>query len=169
MPAGEPTGTVSVLPCVRFREKARPANPNVFQRKCMAQLNMIGRPFRKHYESTYLKPTHSLAPIMKSACQEVWQRHGEEIIMHLSPLTRTDRSYNHYIYMLQAYFDGRTVEHTPRERYVGPKTPTSVLPGIIQDPQAGIVCLNDNEKMRNWEQRAAIIRMEIRQKLGIER
>ena len=159
-PAG-PTGTVAFLPCGRFSEKAYPNNPNVFQRKCMAQLNMIGKPFGKRYKDTYLKPSHSLAPITKSVCEEVWRRHGDEITMHLSPLTRTDRSYNHYIYMLQAYFDKRTVEHTPREQYVGPKTATSVVAGIIQDPHAGIVCLNDNEKIKDWEKRAAIVRREI--------
>ena len=165
--AGELTGTVTPYPCVRFSEKAYPNNPNVFRQKCMAQLNMIGKPFGKHYESTYLKPSHSLAPIMKSVCQEVWRRHGDEITMHLSPLTRTDHSYNHYIYMLQAYFDGRTVEHTPRERYVGPKTPTAQIAQIIADPNAGIVCLNDNDKIKDWEKRAAVVREAIRQKLGI--
>ena len=163
--AGEPTDTIAIHPCVRFSEKAYPNAPNVFQRKCMAQLNMIGKPFGKHYKNTYLKPSHSLAPIMKSVCEEVWQRHGDEITMHLSPLMRTDRSYNHYIYMLQAYFEGRTIKHTPREQYVGPKTPTSVVASIIQDPQAGIVCLNDNEKIQDWEKRAAIVRREIELKI----
>lgn len=161
----EPTGTVALQPCVRFSEKAYPNDPNVFHRKCMAQLNMIGKPFGKHYKSTYLKPSHSLAPITKSVCEEVWQRYGDEITMHLSPLMRTDRSYNHYIYMLQAYFEGRTIKHTPREQYVGPKTPTSVVASIIQDPQAGIVCLNDNKKILDWEKRAAIVRREIELKI----
>lgn len=163
--SGETAGTVTVLPCVRFSEKSYPNAPNVFRRKCMAQLNMIGKPFGKRYKNTYLKPSHSLAPIMKSVCEEVWQRHGDEITMHLSPLMRTDRSYNHYIYMLQAYFEGRTIKHTPREQYVGPKTPTSVVASIIQDPQAGIVCLNDNEKIQDWEKRAAIVRREIELKI----
>lgn len=163
--AHSPAGTVTLHPCVRFSEKAYPNNPNVFQRKCMAQLNMIGKPFGKHYENTYLKPSHSLAPIMKSVCEEVWRRHGDEITMHLSPLTRTDRSYNHYIYMLQAYFDGQTVGHTPREPYVGPKTATARIAQIIADPNAGIVCLNDNDKINDWEKRAEIARREIGKKL----
>lgn len=165
--AGEPTGTVSALPCMRFSEKAYPDDPNVFQRKCMAQLNMIGKPFGKRYKNTYLKPSHSLAPITKSVCEEVWRQHGDEIIMHLSPLTRTDRSYNHYIYMLQAYFDGLSVGHTPREQYVGPKTPTARIAQIIADQNAGIVCLNDNEGIRNWEEMAAIVRAAIGKKLDI--
>ena len=161
------SGTGALRPCVRFSEKAYPNNPNVFKRKCMAQLNMIGKPFGKHYNSTYLKPSHSLAPIMKSVCEEVWRRHGDEITMHLSPLTRTDRSYNHYIYMLQAYFDGQAAEHLPRERYVGPKTPTARIAKIIAEPDAGIVCLNDNDGIKDWEKRAAVVREAIRGKLGI--
>ena len=160
-------GTGALHPCVLFSEKAYPNNPNVFRQKCMAQLNMIAKPFGKHYKNTYLKPPHSLAPIKKSACEEVWRQHGEEITMYLSPLTRTNRSYNHYIYMLQAYFDGQTVGHTPREVYVGPKTATARIAQIIAEQDAGIVCLNDNNGIKDWEKRAAVVREAIRRKLGI--
>ena len=152
-------------PCQRFVEKPAPAKPNIFQRKCMYQQNMIAAPFGKHYRRTWLKNGHSMAPILKSSCYEVWKRHGEEIIRYLSPLKRTDRSYNHYIYSLYQYFAALDVEHAPREQYVGKNTPVSQIAGIIRDPQAGIVCMNDNESLDDWQKRAAVVRKEIGNKI----
>lgn len=149
------------IPCQCLTEKPFPTNPNVFQRKCLYQLNMVARPFGQHFGKTWLKTGHSFAPILKSSCEEVWRRHGEEIRRQLSPLKRTDRSHNHYVYVLYQHFTGRTCEHAPRRQYVGKGTATAELAGIIRDPQAGVVCLNDNEQMDDWERRAAIVRREI--------
>lgn len=153
-------------PCQRFVEKPFPAKPNIFQRKCMYQLNMIAKPFGKHYRGTWMKNGHSMAPILKSSCEKVWERHGKEIISNLSPLKRTDRSYNHYIYSLYQYFAGIDVTHAPRQQYAGKGTPTSRIAKIIRDPQAGIVCLNDNEGLDDWKKRAAVVRKEIAAKLA---
>lgn len=153
-------------PCQRFVEKPFPAKPNIFQRKCMYQLNMIAKPFGKHYRGTWMKNGHSMAPILKSSCEKVWERNGKEIISNLSPLKRTDRSYNHYIYSLYQYFAGIDVTHAPRQQYAGKGTPTSRIAEIIRDPQAGIVCLNDNEGLDDWKKRAAVVRKEIAAKLA---
>lgn len=153
-------------PCQRIVEKPFPAKPNIFQRKCMFQLNMIAAPFGKRFKGTWLKNGHSMAPILKSSCEKVWERHGKEIISNLSPLKRTDRSYNHYIYSLYQYFAGIDVTHAPRQQYAGKGTPTSRIAEIIRDPQAGIVCLNDNEGLDDWKKRAAVVRKEIAAKLA---
>lgn len=162
--ATEPHGPL--MPCLRVKEKVFPAAPNVFEQKCMNQQNMVGKPFGRQFYNTWLRLGHSFVPLLKSACEEVWRRHGDEITRHLSPLTRNDRSYNHYIYALYLYFDGRVVNHAPREQYVGKKEATGAIAAIIRDPQAGIVCLNDNEHIADWERRAAIVRREIAEKLG---
>ena len=157
-------GENGVLACLHFKEAVFPAKPSMFERKCMYQLNMIGAPFGKHYSKTWIETGHSFAPILKSSCQEVWRRHGEEIIRYLSPLKRNDRSYNHYIYLLYQYFAGLSVDHAPRMQYIGKKTPTAQLPAILLDPHAGIVCLNDNEDIADWERRAKVVRSSLQGK-----
>ena len=155
-------------PCQRMSERPFPANPNIFQRKCMYQQNMVGAPFGRKLTTTWLKNGHSFAPILKSSCEEVWRRHGEEILRYISPLKRTDRSYNHYIYLLYQYFSGRTIDHAPREQYIGRGTPTEDIAEVIRDTKAGIVCLNDNEHIADWERRASIVRKEIMLRLKRE-
>lgn len=161
-----PSSPEGALPCQVMAEKPFPPSPNIFQRKCMYQQNMVGAPFGRKFRRTWLKSGHSFAPILKSSCEEVWRRHGGEIERNISPLRRTDRSYNHYIYLLYQYFSGITVGHAPRKQYVGRGTPTAQIAGIIREPDAGILCLNDNENIDDWERRAAVVRREISAKLA---
>ena len=119
---------------------------------------MIAEGFGLKLWKTWLRSGHSFAPLLRSTCEAVWERHGEEIRKHLSPLKRTEHSYNHYIYSLYQHFAGNDVDHVPRERYVGKETPTARLAEIIRDPEEGIVCINDSEKIDDWEKRAKIVR-----------
>lgn len=154
------------LPCQHYEERPFPSQPNIFQRKCMNQQNMIAEPFGKHFARTWLKNGHSFAPILRSTCKEVWRIHGDKILQNISPVARTDHSYSHYIYPLYHHFLGRYVDHVPRQQYVGRSVPTSKIASIMRDSHAGIVCVNDNECIADWEQRAAIVRRELMTKLN---
>lgn len=153
------------LPCQHITDRIYPERPGPFTRKCLWQQNMIGKPFGKHFKKTYPDTGHIFSAILKSSCEEVWRRHGEEIRENLSPLRRTDRSANNWIYLLYQQYSGRYVDHRPPRHYTDQGTPTQRLVAIIRDPQAGIVCLNDNEHIRDWQRRAAVVRREIARKL----
>ena len=154
-----------LLPCQHWKEEAFPLKPNLFQRKCMNQQNMVGLYFGKHFRRTWLRNGHSFAPLLRSSCLEVWRRHEQEIIRYLSPQKRTDHSYNHYIYLLYQHFAGKELDYSPREQYVGRKTPTGTIAEIIRDKNAGIVCLNDNELIEDWKERASVVREALAAKL----
>lgn len=153
-------------PCIHIREKRFGDTLNVFEQKCINQQNLIGKPFGKQYRRTWLYTGHSFAPILKTSCEEVWRRHGDEILRCLSPFSRNEYSYNHYIYILYQYFTKQYVDHAPHCQYAGEDTKTTRLPAIIADPNAGIVCLNDNETIPDWQQRAAIVRKAVSDKVG---
>ena len=87
---------------------------------------------------------------------------------HVSPLKRTDRSCNHYVYLLWQELSGLHLhDGLPREQYVCRGASLKKLVDVIADAQAGIVCLNDNEQIDDWRERAAVVRQEIRKKIGI--
>lgn len=153
------------LPCFHYELEPYPCGPNIFQRKCMNQQNMIGKEFGRHYTNKWLRNGHGFAPILKSTCEVVWWRHGEEIRKHLSPLRRTDHSYNHYIYLLYQYFSGRMVDKKLKTQLINGDTPAKNLASIVRNPDAGIVCFNDNENINDWKVRAAIVREAISEKL----
>ena len=154
-----------VMPCQYITEIPYPSVANDFHRACLNGLNMVAAPFGKHFTKTYLKNGHSFAPYLKSVCEEVWRRHGEQILQHLSPLKRKSDSYNQYLYAYYQHLSGLEISHAPREQYVGRSTPTSRIAAIIRDPDAGIVCLNDNDDIKDWEKRADVVRREIAAKL----
>lgn len=156
------------IPCQHFTEKAFPESPNVFQRKCLIQQNMIARPFGLHFTKTWLKNGHSLQPILLSTCREVWKRHESEILRHLSPARRTERSYNQYIYALYQHFAGLNFDHVPKRKYVGPSVTIEQMADIIRNPDSGIICLNDNESIKDWQARAEVARREINLRLETE-
>lgn len=153
--------------CLHVTKQARPANPNVFERACLYQQKMIADGFGIDCTHTWLRAGHSLAPILRSSCEAVWQRHGREIERWLSPFRRTEHSFNQYIYLLYEYFAGLTMDYSPHEQYAGEDIPTQRLKAIITDDHAFIVCLNDNEHIAGWQQRAVIVRKAISEKLNL--
>lgn len=158
-------GSHPLLPCQIMTEMPYPVVPNIFHRGCMQGLNMIAEPYGLHFRNTWLKNGHSMAAYLRSSCEEVLRRHGEQIMQHINPLKRDEHSNYQYIYAYYQHFAGLYVSHTPRLQYVGPDVPTKSLPAILRDPEAGIVCLNDNAKITDWQQRAAVVRREIMEKL----
>lgn len=154
-------------PCMHIWEEESPRWPNIFERKCIFQQNMIGGHYGWHSIDTWLRTGHGFAPIMKSACHEVWSRHWQEITRNLSPLKRTDHSYNHYIYELLPYFSNWYQDHSPRTRLIEWTTPAYDLAAIIADPDCGILCINDNDAVTDWKQRAEIVRQAISEKLKV--
>jgi hypothetical protein len=88
-----------------------------------------------------------------------------EIARNLSPLKRTDHSYNHYIYELLPYFSNWYQDHSPHTRLIEWTTPAYDLAAIIADPDCGILCINDNDAVTDWKERAAIVREAIGGKL----
>jgi len=151
-------------PCQSLREKAYPVRPNVFQRKCMKQQNLVGGKFGYHFTDRWLKNRHCFAPILKSCCEAVWREFGQEISAGISPVWRTEFSYNQYIYVLWQHFTGNFIQETPTQTYAGKKVATADLRATILSAN-GVVCINDNAIEHDWQIRAKIAREAIMAKL----
>ena len=151
-------------PCQHHNEKPYPVNPNVFQRFVMNGLNMVAADFGKQFGNTWLRGGHSMQPMLRSTVEKVCALHADRIGKSFT-LGRTDRNFNQYIFPFYQHLSGEYVDYAPRRQYVGPGTPTGEIARIIRDTEAGIVCLNDNEKIVDWERRAEIVRREISEKL----
>ena len=95
----------------------------------------------------------------------MWRRHGDEISRYLNPLKRTDRSVNHYVYMLYQMFAGISIDRSPRQQYIGVSKSLQDIAAIIRAPNAGIVCINDKDSIDNWQQRAKVVRQSVEEKV----
>lgn len=153
------------LPCQRFVEKPYPKAPNVFERFVKNGLDMVAEDFGRTFDGTWLRGGHSMQPMLLETVRRVCQRHADRIYTSFT-VERTARNFNQYIYPFWQHLSGEYADHVPKRQYVGPRTPTGDIAAIIRDPDCGIVCLNDNEMITDWLDRAAIVRQEIRKKLG---
>lgn len=152
------------LPCQRFEEKPYPKAPNVFERFVKNGLDMVAADFGRTFKDTWLRGGHSMQPMLLSTVRKVCELHADRIGTSFT-VERTAKNLNQYIYPFYQHLSGEYVDHVPRRQYVGPRTKTEDIAGIIRDPDCGIVCLNDNEMITDWLDRAAIVRQEIRKKL----
>jgi len=153
------------LPCQHFDERPFPSSPNVFQLFVKNGLDMVAADFGRRFPRTWLRGGHSMQPMLLSTVREVCRLHAGRISGSFT-FERSARNLNQYIFPFWQHLSGRYADHVPPRRYVGPRTPTGDIAAILRDPGCGIVCLNDNEGIADWEARAGIVRREIAAKLG---
>ena len=131
-------------PCQHLTLKIFPKEPNIFQQKCMNQQNLIGSAFGIHFTDTWFRTGHSIAPMVKSLCLEVRNKFKKEIEDGIT-LVRKPTSYNQYIYVLWQHFTRNYVDKTPKRKYTNIKDGFDKMRSVIEDPDSGIVCINDHE------------------------
>lgn len=148
------------LPCQHMTEKPYPTDPNVFHRFVKGGLDMVAADFGKQYTDTWIRGSHSMQPMLRSTVEEVCTRHADRISKSFS-FRRSDRNFNQYIFPYYQHLSGKYVDYEPRHAYVGPKATTAQVEAYLRKPNLGIVCLNDNESIADWEQRAAVVRREL--------
>ena len=154
------------LPCQHMTEKPFPASPNIFQRFVKNGLDMVAEDWGAKFGKTWLRTGHSMQPMLRSTVEHVCTRHADRILQSFTA-RRMPQNFNQYIFPFWQHLSGRYVDHVPPRRYVGPRVATCDVAAILRDPNVGIVCLNDNESIGDWETRAGIVRQEIANKLDI--
>ncbi len=152
------------LPCQHMKEQPYPSKPNIFHKFVKNGLDMVAEDWGAKFGKTWLRTGHSMQPMLRSSVEQVCEKHADRILQSFT--TRRDpKNFNQYIFPFWQHLSGQYIDYVPRSQYVGPKTATGDIASILRDPDCGIVCLNDNEKMQDWEKRAEIVRKEISAKL----
>lgn len=152
-------------PCIHMTVKQYPAMPNNFQQACMGGLNFVSKEFGMSYQTTWLKNGHSIAPILKSTCEHLWERGRDEIEKSVSPF-REPKNFNQYIYSWWHYCSGDYVDRVPKRQYVSPKRCVEDVVSVISGEDPGIVCVNDHECERNYQLYARAVIKELEKKLN---
>lgn len=91
----------------------------------------------------YLRPQHTVAPMLKSLCTELYDNYIEDIHSSISPL-RQPYNYNQYLYTDYAYFRGYTFNQRISNKHlsIAMATPQKIRKFII-NPKHKIICIND--------------------------
>ena len=144
-------------PCIHMTEKPFPVIPNNYQAACREGLNFVAKEFGKQYMTSRLKNGHSIAPILKSTCEHLWARGGDEIRNSVSPFRRP-YNFNQYIYSWWQYLSGEYVDKVPERKYVNTKKSVEEVVSVLRDENIKIACVNDNECAEDYKKYGSAVR-----------
>lgn len=101
----------------------------------------------------YVRPQHTIAPMLKSVCAELYDNCTDEIHASVTPL-REPHNFNQYIYTDYAYFTKRFFQQRISNCHLSLSvaTPQKIKKAILQ-PRHKIVCINDVEMTNEKYQR----------------
>ena len=153
------------LPCQHHNERPYPDPPNIFHRFVKNGLDMVAADFGVKFTDKFLRGGHSMQPMLKSTVVKVCTMHADRISQSFT-FRRSPKNFNQYIFPFWQHLSGHYIDQVPRRQYVGPKVPIEKLVAAIREPECGILCINDNEKIEDWQERAEAVRREISAKLA---
>ena len=92
---------------------------------------------------TFVRPQHSVTPLLKSACAEVISKVGPEIEATLTPI-RVHANLNQYVFTDYMYFTGKAVSRRISQKHLSLATNSAEdIARFIAAPTADFACIND--------------------------
>lgn len=91
----------------------------------------------------YRRPQHTCGALLRSVCEELFEREGARIEASVTPLRSRD-NYNYYLFMDYAFHTGRTFERRVSNKHFSTAvaSPSRVC-SFIASPSRDFVCIND--------------------------
>ena len=91
----------------------------------------------------FVRPQHTCTPMLKSACEYVFDHAQDEILHSLSAL-REDKNFNQYIFPDYLYYKGQAIREKQSKKHfsVAIATPNSIRK-FLHNPTRKMVCIND--------------------------
>lgn len=95
-------------------------------------------------ERSYIRPQHTCTPMLRSACEELFESQNEAIMEIVSHRRRTDTDCAQYLYTDYMYYTGRTIGRRMSNKHFSLALATpSKMSSYICNPSRKIVCIND--------------------------
>ncbi|MCF0172228.1 MAG: hypothetical protein HUJ91_00585 [Bacteroidales bacterium] len=93
----------------------------------------------------FLRPQHICSPMLRSACEELFEKAGDEIDRSISTL-REDKNYNQYLFLDYMMFTGRASGRSIGRKHLSMRTAhPAVIASFIKKPNRPFACINDVE------------------------
>ena len=148
------------LPCQQCKVRPYPDKPNIFHKFVKNGLDMIAADFGKRFTDTWLRTGHSMQPMLRSTVESVCTVHADRIGKSFT-LSRSPENFNQYIFPFWQHLSGQYIDHMPRHTYLGLMAATEDIVRHLRTEDPGIVCINDNGGIQDWEERARIVKQEL--------
>lgn len=141
-----------------------PLNANIFHSLCLSGLNFVASEFGLHYTNALLKNGHGMTPILKSTCEYLWHR-GQSMIEDSISAFREGKNFSQWIYPWWHHLSGNYIEEMTPTRYVSMGCRVQDMVNAVYSCR-GIVCVNDNECVLDYQLYASALREILNVKLN---
>ena len=120
-------------------------SPNAFKRLCRNSDRLARKTAGLPPSPWFLRPQHSITPMLRSACEEVFGKAQDAILSSLSPV-REDGNFNQYLFSDYMYYRHLAVSRRISHRHIsmGALTASSIS-AYLKAPKADFAGLNDVE------------------------
>ena len=153
-------GDVPVQSC---EFKPYPSSPNIFHELCLSGLNFVAREFGLKYTDVILKGGHGFTPIVKKTCDYLWYIGRKNIEESITPF-RNGKNFIQWIYMWWHHLSGNYVDSCRKTSYVSTVNSVDEILSSIEKSK-GVLCINDNECVKDYSKYAIAVRKAIENKL----
>lgn len=92
----------------------------------------------------FVRPQHVCSPILRSECEELYDKVKPEILRTTASRTRTEEDLNQYLYLDYMYYKGKIINKKLSNKHfsVAMVSPDKVS-AFLKDPSESFVCIND--------------------------
>lgn len=92
---------------------------------------------------SFLRPQHICTPMLRSVCQEIYQKAHEDIISSLTR-TRTERNYTQYLFLDYMFLTDMIVDEKINKKHFSTAiTSARRISDFILSPTKKLICIND--------------------------
>lgn len=143
--------------------KPYPSSPNIFHELCLSGLNFVAREFGLKYTNVILKGGHGFTPVVKQTCDYLWYIGRKHIEESITPF-RNGKNFSQWIYMWWHHLSGNYVDSCRKTSYISTVNSVDEILSSIEKSK-GVLCINDNECVKDYSKYAIAVRKAIENKL----
>ena len=117
--------------------------PNLYKKRTRNADRLARRAARRLWSPVFLRPQHTVSPMLRTACEDVFEKKRKQIEASISP-TREGKNINQYLFLDYMYHVGMAVNRRLSSRHISlaairPKA----LASFLRNPDRKWVCIND--------------------------
>lgn len=130
----------------------------MYKRQCRNSDHMARKALGLGDSLTFMRPQHICSPMLRSACDEVFERMKGEIYPTLSRV-RTMENLNQYLFLDYLFHQGKAIRERLSGKFFSIATSSaSTIGKYLQNPSRKLVCINDvHLKDEDYQSERAIL------------
>lgn len=131
-------------PKLFFYNKKINGEENQYRQVCINDNKLILKNFNRKLGKSYLKPKHSMIPMLLSTLKEVYDKNRMEILKSISAI-RTSKNFNQYIYSIYQKLSKNYIDYENDSMYMDFQSNTlDEMIDVIENQKHKIICINDS-------------------------